>query len=49
MYLLLIGIAALLLKYLEIGPVATWSLFIVLSPFLLASLWWWYAEESGYT
>ena len=49
MYFLLIGIVALALKYLEIGPVATWSWLIVLSPFALAFLWWWYADASGYT
>lgn len=49
MYFLLLGIVGLALKYLEIGPVATWSWFIVLSPFLLAALWWWYADASGYT
>ncbi len=49
MYFLLIGIVALALKYLEIGPVATWSWLVVLSPFGLAFLWWWYADASGYT
>lgn len=49
MYFLLIGIVALALKYLEIDPVAQWSWFIVLSPFALAALWWWYADASGYT
>jgi len=49
MYFLLIGIVALALKYLEIGPVATWSWLIVLAPFGLAVLWWWYADASGYT
>ena len=49
MYFLLIGIVALALKYLEIGPVATWSWLIVLAPFALAVLWWWYADASGYT
>ena len=49
MYFLLIGIVALALKYLEIGPVATWSWLIVLSPFALAVVWWWYADASGYT
>ncbi|MCZ8256165.1 MAG: TIGR04438 family Trp-rich protein [Polaromonas sp.] len=49
MYLLLIGIVALALKYLEIDPVAKWSWFIVLSPFALAAIWWWYADASGYT
>jgi small Trp-rich protein len=49
MFFLLIGIAALTLKYLEIGPVATLSWWIVLSPFALATAWWWWADASGYT
>jgi small Trp-rich protein len=49
MYFLLIGIVALLLKYLEIGPVATLSWLIVLSPFALAVAWWAWADASGYT
>ena len=38
MYLLGIGIILLALKYLEIGPVATWSWWVVLSPFALAAV-----------
>jgi small Trp-rich protein len=49
MYLLLIGIVFLLLKYLEIGPVATWSWWIVLLPFGLAVAWWAWADATGYT
>lgn len=49
MYFLLIGIVALAMKYLEVEPVATWSWWIVLSPFGLAAVWWWYADASGYT
>lgn len=49
MYLLGIGIVFLLLKYLEIGPMATWSWLIVLSPFALAVVWWAWADASGYT
>jgi small Trp-rich protein len=49
MFFLLIGIVAVALKYLEIGPVATWSWFIVLSPFALAAAWWAWADASGYT
>ncbi|AYQ30059.1 MULTISPECIES: TIGR04438 family Trp-rich protein [unclassified Polaromonas] len=49
MYFLLIGIVALALKYLEVDPVAQWSWLIVLSPFGLAAVWWWYADASGYT
>ena len=49
MYFLLMGIVALALKYLEIGPVAAWSWWIVLSPFALAVAWWAWADASGYT
>ena len=49
MYLLGIGIILLALKYLEIGPVATWDWTWVLTPFGLAVLWWWWADWSGYT
>ena len=49
MYLLLIGIVGLVMKYLEIGPVADWSWWIVLSPFALAVAWWAWADASGYT
>lgn len=49
MYLLLIGILGLALKYLEIGPVADLSWWWVLSPFALAVAWWSWADSSGYT
>ena len=49
MYLLGLGIVLLLLKYLEIGPVATWGWLWVLSPFALAALWWVWADATGYT
>ena len=49
MYLLGIGILLLLLKYLEIGPVAEWSWWVVLSPFAAAVAWWTWADWSGYT
>ncbi|MGZ5785971.1 MAG: TIGR04438 family Trp-rich protein [Ramlibacter sp.] len=49
MYLLLIGIVLLALKYLEIGPVAMWDWWVVLTPLGLAVLWWWWADWSGYT
>lgn len=44
-----IGILLLALKYLEIGFVATWEWWHVLSPFGLAFLWWTWADWSGYT
>jgi len=49
MYFLLIGIIGIALKYLEVGPVAAWSWWVVLSPFALAVVWWWWADKSGYT
>lgn len=49
MYLLLLGLALLLLKYLEIDPVAAWSWWWVLSPFALAVIWWWWADSFGYS
>lgn len=49
MYILLIGILGVLLKYLEIGPVAELSWWWVLSPFALAVVWWSWADSSGYT
>ena len=49
MYFLLIGIVMLALKYLEVGPIAGLSWWIVLSPFGLAMAWWWWADSSGYT
>ena len=49
MYLLGLGIILLLMKYLEIGPVANWTWWAVLTPFGLAAVWWWWADWSGYT
>jgi small Trp-rich protein len=49
MYFLVAGLVLLVLKWAEIGPVATWSWWWVLSPFALAALWWWYADTFGYT
>lgn len=49
MFFLLVGVIGVLLKYLEIGPVATLDWWMVLIPFALAVLWWWWADASGYT
>lgn len=49
MYLLGLGVVFLLMKYLEIGPVAAWSWWVVFAPFGLAVLWWAWADASGYT
>lgn len=49
MYLLGLGLALLVMKYLEIGPVAGWDWWLVLLPFGLAVAWWAWADASGYT
>jgi small Trp-rich protein len=49
MYFLAIGVVLLLMKYLEFGAVASWSWYVVLSPFALAAAWWAWADWSGYT
>lgn len=49
MYLLVFGIALSLLKYFEIGPVAHWAWWWVLSPYALAVAWWSWADATGYT
>lgn len=49
MYFLIIGIAALVMKYLEFGPVAGLPWWAVLSPFGMAVAWWAWADSSGYT
>jgi small Trp-rich protein len=49
MYLLGLGLIFLLLKNLEIGFVAGWSWWLILSPFALAVVWWAWADASGYT
>lgn len=49
MYLLGLGLVLLAMKYLEMGPIATWDWWVVLAPFGLAVLWWAWADASGYT
>jgi small Trp-rich protein len=49
MYFLGIGIVLLVMKYLEIGPVAAWSWLYVFVPFGLAVAWWAWADATGYT
>lgn len=49
MYLVGLGLVFLAMKYLEMGPIAAWEWWIVLSPFALAVAWWSWADSSGYT
>jgi small Trp-rich protein len=53
MYFLGAGVILLLLKYLEIGPVGQWDWakdwYWFAAPFVLAVVWWAWADASGYT
>ena len=49
MYLLGLGLVLLVMKYLEIGQVASWDWWVVLLPFGFTILWWAWADASGYT
>jgi small Trp-rich protein len=53
MYFLGLGLALMLMKWLEIGPVGQWDWgkdwMLFAAPFVLAALWWWYADWSGYS
>jgi small Trp-rich protein len=49
MYFVGLGLVLLTLKFMEIGPVAVWDWWIVLSPFALAIAWWAWADATGYT
>jgi small Trp-rich protein len=49
MWFLGLGLLLIFLKYNEMTMVATWSWWWVLSPLLLAVLWWAWADASGYT
>ena len=49
MYLLLLGVILLTMKFMEIEPVVAWSWITVLAPFGLAMAWWAWADSSGYT
>jgi len=49
MYLLGLGLLLLALKSFGIGSVAAWDWWLVLSPLVMAVLWWTWADWSGYT
>lgn len=49
MYLLGLGVLLLVLKSLGVAVVANWDWWLVMSPFGLAVLWWFWADRSGYT
>jgi small Trp-rich protein len=45
----IVGVLLLAAKMAEFGPFATWSWWIILAPFLVAVLWWEFADTSGWT
>ncbi|MFM9879252.1 MAG: TIGR04438 family Trp-rich protein [Burkholderiaceae bacterium] len=50
MFFLILGVALVLMKYLEVTPVVTGlSWWLVLLPFGLAMAWWWFADSTGLT
>jgi small Trp-rich protein len=49
MYFVGLGLVLVVLKYLEVGPVAAWSWIWVLAPFACAVAWWAWADASGFT
>jgi small Trp-rich protein len=49
MWFVVIGVLLIALKLADVGPVALWSWWVVLTPFALALVWWAYADGSGLT
>jgi len=49
MIFLILGLIFTFFKWQEIGPIAAWSWWTVLTPYALAALWWTWADYSGYT
>ena len=47
MWLIVIGVLLIALKLAEFGPIGALSWWWVLSPFVLAVLWWEFADKSG--
>jgi len=47
MYALGLGLLLVVLKWLEIGPVAAWTWWWVLAPFGVAVVWWIWSDASG--
>lgn len=49
MPMVIVGVLLLVAKLAEFGPFATWSWWIILAPFLIAILWWQFADSTGWT
>lgn len=49
MFFVLVGVVLVLMRWQEVGPVATWSWWWVLLPFALAAAWWHMSDAMGLT
>jgi small Trp-rich protein len=49
MWFVVIGTVLVLMKVLDFGPVAAWSWWAVLWPFVLAVIWWALSDAMGLT
>ena len=49
MFFIILGVVLVLLKVADFGPVGSLSWWWVLLPFVLASIWWTWADKSGLT
>lgn len=49
MFFLGLGLILLIMKAMEIAPVAAWEWWVVMAPFGMAVAWWAWADASGYT
>jgi small Trp-rich protein len=49
MWMVVLGVLLILLKVGDIGPFGMWSWWAVLWPFVVAVVWWAWADSSGWT
>ena len=49
MPMVIVGVLLLVAKMAEFGPIANWSWWIILAPFLAAVLWWQFSDSTGLT
>jgi small Trp-rich protein len=49
MPMVIVGVLLLAAKWAEFGPFGSWPWWIVAAPFVLAVLWWQFADSSGWT
>jgi len=49
MYLVVIGVALVILKLADVLPIAEWPWWGVLLPFPVAAVWWAIADATGFT